>query len=139
MNILSNRANQKVPRDSGTGSMMEDAGTIASETIAFQEGIRELYREGQTDHSLEPSDRGRSARQTRRPDRGWRCSDLLLPPGKVGNSEAGHGPSVLAGLFLKMMFDLSLAMKDGSFHTNEVFLRTMDEVKRRNSSSSVRS
>jgi len=40
--------------DSGTGLMMEDAGTIASETIALQEGIRELYREGQTDHSLEP-------------------------------------------------------------------------------------
>jgi 2,3-bisphosphoglycerate-independent phosphoglycerate mutase len=40
--------------DSGTGLMMEDAGAIASETIALQEGIRELYREGQTDHSLEP-------------------------------------------------------------------------------------
>jgi 2,3-bisphosphoglycerate-independent phosphoglycerate mutase len=34
--------------------MMEDAGTIVSETIAFQEGIRQLYREGQTDYSLEP-------------------------------------------------------------------------------------
>src|SRR4030042_1880369 len=33
---------------------MEDAGTIASETIALREGIRELYRGGQTDHSLEP-------------------------------------------------------------------------------------
>ena len=34
--------------------MMEDAGTIALETVAFQEGIRQLDREGQTDYSLEP-------------------------------------------------------------------------------------
>jgi len=34
--------------------MMEDAETIASETIAFREEIRELYREGQTDYSLKP-------------------------------------------------------------------------------------
>jgi 2,3-bisphosphoglycerate-independent phosphoglycerate mutase len=34
--------------------MMEDGGTITSEMTAFQEGVRELYREGQTDYSLEP-------------------------------------------------------------------------------------
>jgi 2,3-bisphosphoglycerate-independent phosphoglycerate mutase len=34
--------------------MMEDAETIASETIALHEGIRQQYREGQTDYSLEP-------------------------------------------------------------------------------------
>ena len=34
--------------------MMEDAGTIALETVAFSEGIRQLYREGQTDYPLEP-------------------------------------------------------------------------------------
>ena len=54
-----------------------------------------------------------------------------LGPGKIGNSEAGHMNLGAGRVVPQDDVRLELAMKDGSFYTNEVFLRTMDEVKRR--------
>jgi 2,3-bisphosphoglycerate-independent phosphoglycerate mutase len=56
-----------------------------------------------------------------------------LGPGKQGNSEAGHMNLGAGRVVPQDDVRLELAMKDGSFYTNEVFLRTMDEVKRRKS------
>jgi 2,3-bisphosphoglycerate-independent phosphoglycerate mutase len=57
-----------------------------------------------------------------------------LQPGKAGNSEAGHMNLGAGRVVLQDDVRLDLAMKDGSFYTNEVFIRTIDEVKRRNAS-----
>jgi 2,3-bisphosphoglycerate-independent phosphoglycerate mutase len=54
-----------------------------------------------------------------------------LGPGKIGNSEAGHMNLGAGRVVPQDDVRLELAMKDGSFYTNEVFLRTMEEVKRR--------
>jgi 2,3-bisphosphoglycerate-independent phosphoglycerate mutase len=55
-----------------------------------------------------------------------------LKPGKAGNSEAGHMNIGAGRIVLQDDVRLDLAMKDGSFYTNEIFRRVMDEVKRRN-------
>jgi len=55
-----------------------------------------------------------------------------LKPGKAGNSEAGHMNIGAGRVVLQDDVRLDLAMKDGSFYTNEALCRTIDEVKRRN-------
>jgi 2,3-bisphosphoglycerate-independent phosphoglycerate mutase len=57
-----------------------------------------------------------------------------LKPGKAGNSEAGHMNIGAGRVVLQDDVRLDLAMKDGSFYTNEIFIRTIAEVKRRNAS-----
>jgi len=57
-----------------------------------------------------------------------------LQPGKAGNSEAGHMNLGAGCVVLQDDVRLDLAMKDGSFYTNEVFIHTLDEVKQRNTS-----
>ncbi|MBN1580039.1 MAG: phosphoglycerate mutase (2,3-diphosphoglycerate-independent) [Anaerolineae bacterium] len=57
-----------------------------------------------------------------------------LQPGKAGNSEAGHMNIGAGRVVLQDDVRLDLAMKDGSFYTNETLCRTIDEVKRRNAS-----
>jgi len=57
-----------------------------------------------------------------------------LKAGKTGNSEAGHMNIGAGRVVLQDDVRLDMAMKDGSFYTNEVFLHTMDEVKARGSS-----
>jgi 2,3-bisphosphoglycerate-independent phosphoglycerate mutase len=57
-----------------------------------------------------------------------------LKPGKAGNSEAGHMNIGAGRVVLQDDVRLDLAMKDGSFYTNEIFIRTIEEVKRRNAS-----
>jgi 2,3-bisphosphoglycerate-independent phosphoglycerate mutase len=53
-----------------------------------------------------------------------------LQAGKAGNSEAGHMNLGAGRIILQDDVRLDLAMKDGSFYTNEVFLHTISEVKR---------
>jgi len=55
-----------------------------------------------------------------------------LKPGKAGNSEAGHMNMGAGRIVLQDDVRLDLAMQDGSFYTNPVFLRTINEVKQRN-------
>lgn len=57
-----------------------------------------------------------------------------LKPGKAGNSEAGHMNIGAGRVVLQDDVRLDLAMKDGSFYTNEIFIRAINEVKRRNAS-----
>ncbi|MCX6036951.1 MAG: phosphoglycerate mutase (2,3-diphosphoglycerate-independent) [Chloroflexi bacterium] len=57
-----------------------------------------------------------------------------LKAGKAGNSEAGHLNIGAGRVVLQDDVRLDLAMKDGSFYTNEVFLRTIDDVKQRGTS-----
>jgi len=57
-----------------------------------------------------------------------------LKPGKAGNSEAGHMNIGAGRVVLQDDVRLDLAMKDGSFYTNEIFIHTIEEVKRRNAS-----
>jgi len=57
-----------------------------------------------------------------------------LKPGKAGNSEAGHMNIGAGRVVLQDDVRLDLAMKDGSFYTNEIFIRTIADVKRRNAS-----
>ena len=54
-----------------------------------------------------------------------------LQTGKTGNSEAGHMNIGAGRIVLQDDVRLDMAMKDGSFYTNDVFLRTMNEVKQR--------
>ena len=54
-----------------------------------------------------------------------------LQPGKTGNSEAGHMNIGAGRVVLQDDVRLDMAMSDGSFYTNEVFLQTMREIKRR--------
>jgi 2,3-bisphosphoglycerate-independent phosphoglycerate mutase len=60
--------------------------------------------------------------------------DVGLKEGKAGNSEAGHLNIGAGRVILQDDVRLDLAMKDGSFYTNEVFLQTLNEVKRRKTS-----
>ena len=57
-----------------------------------------------------------------------------LQPGKAGNSEAGHMNIGAGRVVLQDDVRLDLAMQDGSFATNEVLLRTIQDVKRRGAS-----
>jgi 2,3-bisphosphoglycerate-independent phosphoglycerate mutase len=56
-----------------------------------------------------------------------------LKAGKTGNSEAGHMNIGAGRVVLQDDVRLDGAMQDGSFYTNEVFLQTIDDVKRRHS------
>ena len=57
-----------------------------------------------------------------------------LQAGKAGNSEAGHINIGSGRVVLQDDVRLDAAMSDGSFFTNEVFLRTIDDVKQRGTS-----
>ncbi len=57
-----------------------------------------------------------------------------LQAGKTGNSEAGHINIGSGRVILQDDVRLDAAMKDGSFFTNEIFLSTIDDVKRRGAS-----
>jgi len=54
-----------------------------------------------------------------------------LQPGKAGNSEAGHLNLGAGRVVPQDDVRLDMAMQDGSFYTNEVFLHTIDEVRQR--------
>ena len=55
-----------------------------------------------------------------------------LQLGKAGNSEAGHMNIGAGRVVLQDDVRLDLAMKDGSFYTNEILCRAIGEVKQRN-------
>ncbi len=57
-----------------------------------------------------------------------------LKAGKAGNSEAGHIAIGAGRVVLQDDVRLDLAMSDGSFVKNEIFLKTMQDVKDRKSS-----
>jgi 2,3-bisphosphoglycerate-independent phosphoglycerate mutase len=57
-----------------------------------------------------------------------------LQTGKPGNSEAGHINLGAGRVVIQDDVWLDIAMKDGSFYTNDVFLKTIREVKQRGSS-----
>jgi 2,3-bisphosphoglycerate-independent phosphoglycerate mutase len=57
-----------------------------------------------------------------------------LRPGKPGNSEAGHMNMGAGRVVLQDDVRLDLAMRDGSFHRNEILGRAIHEVKRRDTS-----
>jgi 2,3-bisphosphoglycerate-independent phosphoglycerate mutase len=57
-----------------------------------------------------------------------------LRPGKAGNSEAGHMNIGAGRVVLQDDVRLDLAMKDGSFYTNETLCRTIHQVKQRKAS-----
>jgi 2,3-bisphosphoglycerate-independent phosphoglycerate mutase len=52
-----------------------------------------------------------------------------LQAGKTGNSEAGHMNLGAGRVVLQDDVRLDLAMKDGSFYANEVFLHIIDEIR----------
>jgi len=54
-----------------------------------------------------------------------------LQEGKAGNSEAGHLNIGAGQVILQDDVRLDLALKDGSFFTNEIFIQTLDQVKER--------
>lgn len=56
-----------------------------------------------------------------------------LQPGKPGNSEAGHTNIGAGRVVLQDDVRLDQAMKDGSFFTNEILLRAIEEAKQRHS------
>ena len=56
-----------------------------------------------------------------------------LKAGKAGNSEAGHMNIGAGRVVLQDDVRLDRAMEDGSFFTNEIFLKAMDGVKQRKS------
>jgi len=55
-----------------------------------------------------------------------------LQAGKAGNSEAGHMNIGAGRVVLQDDVRLDRAMNDGTFFSNEIFLRTIEGVKRRN-------
>lgn len=57
-----------------------------------------------------------------------------LQPGKTGNSEAGHLNLGAGRVVLQDDVRLDLAMQDGSFESNPVFLRLMEHVRQRGTS-----
>ena len=57
-----------------------------------------------------------------------------LQAGKTGNSEAGHMNIGAGRVILQDDVRLDMAVQDGSFYNNEVFLQTIDEVKQRGTS-----
>jgi 2,3-bisphosphoglycerate-independent phosphoglycerate mutase len=56
-----------------------------------------------------------------------------LQAGKAGNSEAGHMNIGAGRLVLQDDMRLDIAMQDGSFYTNEIFMQTLEGVKQRHS------
>jgi 2,3-bisphosphoglycerate-independent phosphoglycerate mutase len=56
-----------------------------------------------------------------------------LKAGKNGNSEAGHMNLGAGRIIQQDDVRLDAAMQDGSFYTNEIFLRTIDDIKRHHS------
>jgi 2,3-bisphosphoglycerate-independent phosphoglycerate mutase len=56
-----------------------------------------------------------------------------LKRGKMGNSEAGHMNIGAGRVVLQDDVRLDLALKDGSFYRNDVFLETMNKIKQRKS------
>ncbi len=57
-----------------------------------------------------------------------------LQGNKAGNSEAGHMNIGAGRVVLQDDVRLDLAMQDGSFYTNEIFLSTIDDVRQRGAS-----
>ena len=57
-----------------------------------------------------------------------------LQAGKAGNSEAGHINIGAGRVILQDDVRLDQAMQDGSFYTNEVFQKTINDVKKRGTS-----
>lgn len=57
-----------------------------------------------------------------------------LKPGKAGNSEAGHINMGAGRVVLQDDVRLDQAMQDGSFFTNDIFLQTLEKVKKQSSS-----
>ncbi len=57
-----------------------------------------------------------------------------LQPGKAGNSEAGHINMGSGRVVPQDDVRLDAAMQDGSFYTNEIFLRTINEARDRHAS-----
>jgi 2,3-bisphosphoglycerate-independent phosphoglycerate mutase len=57
-----------------------------------------------------------------------------LRPGKPGNSEAGHINVGAGRVVLQDDVRLDLAMRDGSFHSNQILCRAIQEVQRRDTS-----
>jgi len=56
-----------------------------------------------------------------------------LKEGKAGNSEAGHMNIGAGRVVLQDDVRLDLAMRDGSFYTNEIFLQLIEDVKQHHS------
>jgi 2,3-bisphosphoglycerate-independent phosphoglycerate mutase len=52
-----------------------------------------------------------------------------LKPGKAGNSEAGHMNIGAGRVVLQDDVRLDMAMQDGSFYKNEIFLNTIEDVR----------
>ncbi len=57
-----------------------------------------------------------------------------LQPGKPGNSEAGHMNIGAGRVVLQDDVRLDLALQDGSFYTNDIFCRLMEEIMQRGTS-----
>jgi 2,3-bisphosphoglycerate-independent phosphoglycerate mutase len=57
-----------------------------------------------------------------------------LQPGKAGNSEAGHMNLGTGRVVPQDDVRLDQAMKDGSFYTNEIFCRVIDNARQHNTS-----
>jgi 2,3-bisphosphoglycerate-independent phosphoglycerate mutase len=57
-----------------------------------------------------------------------------LKAGKAGNSEAGHMNIGAGRVVLQDDVRLDLAMKDGSFYTNEILCRAINDAKQRGAS-----
>src|SRR5579864_852750 len=53
-----------------------------------------------------------------------------LPPGQMGNSEVGHQNLGAGRVTYQDLMRISLAVRDGSFFRNPVFLKVMGEVRR---------
>ncbi len=71
--------------------------------------------------------------------RRYPCAQLVaagdavgLQPGKAGNSEAGHMNIGAGRVVLQDDVRLDLAVKDGSFYTNEILCHAIRQVKQRN-------
>jgi 2,3-bisphosphoglycerate-independent phosphoglycerate mutase len=60
-------------------------------------------------------------------------NEVGLQAGKAGNSEAGHMNIGAGRVVSQDDVRLDTAMQDGSFNTNEIFLQTIDEVKKHQS------
>lgn len=54
--------------------------------------------------------------------------DVGLPDGQMGNSEVGHLNIGAGRIVFQELSRINNAIKDGSLKTNEVFVKTMDDV-----------
>ena len=57
--------------------------------------------------------------------------DVGLQVGKAGNSEAGHMNIGAGRIVLQDDVRLDMALQDGSFYTNEIFVRVIEDIKKR--------